>query len=67
MVGVVMAPRSFDEDLGFFEHVENLSVEEFISNLGVEAFVKAVRLVHARQCPCRSSWAAGANAISRRP
>ena len=40
--GVVMVPPSFDNNLGFPQRVEYLSVEQFISHSPVEAFAVSV-------------------------
>ena len=40
--GIVVAPPLFDDDSGFFERVEDLSIEKFVAEPGVEAFAIAV-------------------------
>jgi hypothetical protein len=41
-LGVVVAPPGFDDDLGFGEAVEDLTVEQFVAKLRVEALAVAV-------------------------
>jgi hypothetical protein len=40
--GVVVAALFFDQDLGFAQHVEELTVGEFIAEAGIEAFSAAI-------------------------
>lgn len=40
--GVVVPPPLFDDDLGFSQRVEDLTVEQLVSELAVEAFIVAV-------------------------
>ena len=41
-LGVVVTTPLFDDDLGFLEGVEDLSVEQFVSEPGIEAFYVSV-------------------------
>jgi len=36
-LGVVVTPPLFDDDLGFFQAVEDLSIQKLIAEPGVEA------------------------------
>lgn len=39
---VVVNPPSFDDDLGFFQHIEQFRVEKLIAYLPVERFTAAI-------------------------
>ena len=39
---IVMPAPGFDDDLGFFEGVKDLSIEQLVSQTSVEAFVISV-------------------------